>query len=153
MRETMTRTAARRLAVQLVFAAAAGTDLSVEDFFQSDYYSALPPEDELFAEAPDEKQRAYITALVEGVAGRVNELDGYIEKYSRGWKLNRISRTALSVLRCSLYEILYMDEEDVPDSVAVNEAVELAKGFDEPETVSFINGILGSFLRERETAE
>ena len=46
-----------------------------------------------------------------------------------------------------------MDEEDVPDSVAVNEAVELAKGFDEPETVSFINGILGSFLRERETAE
>ncbi len=153
MRETMTRTAARRLAVQLVFAAAAGTDLSVEDFFQSDYYSALPPEDELFAEAPDEKQRAYITALVEGVAGHVNELDGYIEKYSRGWKLNRISRTALSVLRCALYEILYMDEEDVPDSVAVNEAVELAKGFDEPETVSFINGILGSFLRERETAE
>ncbi|MDD6159314.1 MAG: transcription antitermination factor NusB [bacterium] len=149
----MTRTAARRLAVQLVFAAAAGTDLSVEDFFQSDYYSALPPEDELFAEAPDEKQRAYITALVEGVAGHVNELDGYIEKYSRGWKLNRISRTALSVLRCALYEILYMDEEDVPDSVAVNEAVELAKGFDEPETVSFINGILGSFLRERETAE
>ena len=109
--------------------------------------------DELFAEAPDEKQRAYITALVEGVAGHVNELDGYIEKYSRGWKLNRISRTALSVLRCALYEILYMDEEDVPDSVAVNEAVELAKGFDEPETVSFINGILGSFLRERETAE
>ena len=153
MRETMTRTAARRLAVQLVFAAAAGTDLSVEDFFQSDYYSALPPEDELFAEAPDEKQRAYITALVEGVAGHVNELDGYIGKYSRGWKLNRISRTALSVLRCALYEILYMDEEDVPDSVAVNEAVELAKGFDEPETVSFINGILGSFLRERETAE
>ena len=153
MRETMTRTAARRLAVQLVFAAAAGTDLSVEDFFQSDYYSALPPEDELFTEAPDEKQRAYITALVEGVAGHVNELDGYIEKYSRGWKLNRISRTALSVLRCALYEILYMDEEDVPDSVAVNEAVELAKGFDEPETVSFINGILGSFLRERETAE
>ena len=153
MRETRTRTAARRLAVQLVFAAAAGTDLSVEDFFQSDYYSALPPEDELFAEAPDEKQRAYITALVEGVAGHVNELDGYIEKYSRGWKLNRISRTALSVLRCALYEILYMDEEDVPDSVAVNEAVELAKGFDEPETVSFINGILGSFLRERETAE
>ena len=153
MRETMTRTAARRLAVQLVFAAAAGTDLSVEDFFQSDYYSALPPEDELFAEAPDEKQRAYITALVEGVAGHVNELDGYIEKYSRGWTLNRISRTALSVLRCALYEILYMDEEDVPDSVAVNEAVELAKGFDEPETVSFINGILGSFLRERETAE
>ena len=57
------------------------------------------------------------------------------------------------MLRCALYEILYMDEEDVPDSVAVNEAVELAKGFDEPETVSFINGILGSFLRERETAE
>ena len=150
MRENMTRTSARRLAVQLIFAAAAGTDLTVDDFFSQEYYNALPPEDALFSEMPSEAQKSYITALVEGVAEHVNELDGYIEKYARGWKLNRISTTAMAVLRCALYEILYMQDQDVPVSVAINEAVELAKGFDEPETVSFINGILGSFVRDRE---
>ncbi|NLW65745.1 MAG: transcription antitermination factor NusB, partial [Clostridiales bacterium] len=51
-----------------------------------------------------------------------------------------------SIMRTAMYEVLYMD--DVPDSVAINEAVELAKGYEEQETISFINGILGSFMRE-----
>ena len=59
--------------------------------------------------------------------------------------MERISRTALAVLRCAICEILYMD--DVPASAAINEAVELAKGYDEPDTVSFINGVLGGFMR------
>ena len=54
------------------------------------------------------------------------------------------------MLRCALYEILYMP--DIPPAASINEAVELAKGYDEPETVSFINGILGSFMRAREAA-
>ena len=58
-----------------------------------------------------------------------------------------ISKTALAVLRCALCEILYM--EDVPDAAAINEAVELAKGYDEPDTVAFVNGVLGSFMRGR----
>ena len=56
------------------------------------------------------------------------------------------------MLRVALYEILYMP--DIPAAASINEAVELAKGYDEPETVRFINGILGSFMRSRgETVE
>ena len=141
----MTRTAARRLAVQLSFAVNAGSDLSPDEFFDEEYFRALPPESGLFEEVPDAAQLDYIRTLVTGVWAHRVELDHYISSYSRGWKLNRISKTALSVLRCAMYEILYMPE--IPQAAAINEAVELAKSFDEAETVSFINGILGAFVR------
>ncbi len=83
-----------------------------------------------------------------GVTKRRAEFDGYIEKYSKGWKLVRISKITASILRAAMYEILYMD--DVPPAAAINEAVELAKGYEEPETVAFINGILGSFMKDGE---
>ena len=51
----------------------------------------------------------------------------------------------MAVLRCAICEVMYMD--DIPNSAAINEAVELAKGYDEPETVAFINGVLGGFMR------
>ena len=73
------------------------------------------------------------------------ELDGYIQKYSNGWKPERISKTARAALRCALCEILYMD--DAPERAAINEAVELAKSYDDAETVSFVNGVLGGFMR------
>lgn len=143
----MTRTTARQLALQISFAVNAGSDIGPEDFFEESYFRALPPDDSLFAEVPDEKQMEYIRTLVNGVRDTRPELDSIIERYSRGWKLSRISKTALAVLRCALYEILYMP--DIPDAASINEAVELAKSYDEPETVSFINGILGSFMRGR----
>ena len=68
-----------------------------------------------------------------------------IRRYAKGWKLERISKTALAVLRCALCEILYMD--DIPNAAAINEAVELAKGYDEPDTVAFVNGVLGGYMR------
>ena len=143
----MTRTAARQLAVQLVFAANSGGDLSPEEFFDEEYFHALPAEGNLFDELPGGSEREYICSLVKGVADKASELDDQISRYSHGWKINRISKTALCILRCALYEIQYMP--DIPPAASINEAAELAKGFDEPETVSFINGILGSFMRDR----
>lgn len=145
----MTRTVAREIAVQLSFSQAItreNAEAVLDHFFDQAYYATLSQEDALLAEYPDERQLAYIRTLVEGVAAHREELDGLIEKYSKGWKVGRISRTAVSVLRCAMYEILYMEE--IPDAAAINEAVELAKGYEEPETVAFINGILGSFMRE-----
>ena len=75
----------------------------------------------------------------------VEEIDAYIEKYAIGWRPERITRTAAAVLRCALAELLYV--EDTPPSAAINAAVELAKSYEEPETVSFINGVLGGFMR------
>jgi len=144
----MTRTAAREIAVQLGFAMAADSRDPrevFEDFFGEEHYASLAGEDPLFASRPDEKQLAYIRSLSCGVAERREELDGYIEKYATGWKVSRISKTAAAILRAALYEVLYMDE--VPDAAAINEAVELAKGYDDPETVAFLNGVLGGFMR------
>ena len=144
----MTRTAARELAIQLSFAAAQSgqepTEL-LDSFFSPEYYESLAAEQELFAEYPDETQMAYIRRLTALTAEHREEIDAYIERYARGWRPERISRTALAVLRCALCEILYM--EDIPNAAAINEAVELDKSYDEPETVAFVNGVLGGFMR------
>lgn len=144
----MTRSTAREIAIQLGFAAAASKlDLNelMETFFSEEHYGTLAAEDELFSQLPDKKQMEYIRRLSSLMIENISEIDGFIERYSRGWKVERISRTALAVLRCAICEILYMD--DIPDSAAINEAVELAKGYDEPDTVSFVNGVLGGFMR------
>ncbi|HHU22989.1 MAG TPA: transcription antitermination factor NusB [Clostridiales bacterium] len=144
----MTRTAAREIAVRLCFALAitkADPREAVEYFFEREYFDGLAKEDKLFSEFPDEKQMSYIRRIIEGVTRHREELDNYIQKYSKGWKLGRISKIAAAILRCAMYEILYM--EDVPSAAAINEAVELAKAYEEQETVSFINGVLGGFVR------
>ena len=144
----MTRTAAREIAIQLGFAAAANgcEPLEMLDrFFEEEYYSSLVGESELYSEYPDEKQMEYIRRLTSLMTENRSEIEGFIERYAKGWKLERISRTALAVMRCAICEILYMD--DVPNAAAINEAVELDKGYDEPDTVAFVNGVLGGFMR------
>ena len=146
----MTRTTAREIAIQLGFSAAATGDEPheiLDRFFEKEHYESLVQEDELYSQFPDDRQMEYITRLVTLIDEHRDEIDNEIRSYARGWKLERISRTALAVLRCALCEILYM--EDIPDSAAINEAVELAKGYDEPDTVAFVNGVLGGFMRGR----
>ncbi len=152
----MTRTKAREIAVGLIYALSVGeqsADELLESFFEGEHYATLADEDELYDSRPDKKQSAYISELVTSAAEHLPELDGYIQKYSVGWKPERISRTALAALRCALCEILYMS--DAPTAAAINECVELAKGYEEPDTVAFINGVLGAFMRgeNRETEE
>ena len=147
----MTRTVAREIAVQLEFAVTQSgrhPSEAFDEFFEKEYYNSLAAEDDNFAIYPDE-QLDYIKGIVLGIFEHSDELNSLIEKYARGWKLSRISRIALAIMRVALFEVIYLD--DVPDSVAINEAIELAKGYEEPETIAFINGILGSFMRaERE---
>ena len=144
----MKRTTAREIAVQLGFyAAQTGKPVAeiAEEFFNKDYYSTLSDVDELYAEYPEKKQMDYITRLASLVEDYRVQIDNYINEYSNGWKLSRISKTAIAVMRCAICEVLYMD--DIPNAAAINEAVELAKGYDEPETVAFVNGVLGGFMR------
>lgn len=144
----MTRTAAREIAIQLSFAAASsGVEPStlLEDFFSKEHYASLASEGELFQERPDDAQMDYIRRLISLTAEHMVEIDDYIERYAKGWKPERMSRTALAVIRCAICEILYM--EDIPNAAAINEAVELDKSYDEPDTVAFVNGVLGGFMR------
>ena len=145
----MTRTTAREVVVRLCFelsALSCSAEEVLQTVFDEEYYQTLADEDEVFAEFPDDKQKAYIERLVKGLAEHNAELDNYIEKYSSGWKFSRISRTAVAIMKTAMFEILYMTDE-VPQKAAINEAVELAKKYEEPETVPFINGVLGSFVK------
>ncbi len=90
----------------------------------------------------------YAKSLFEGVVSKTDELDEVINTYSKGWKTNRLPKVNLAILRLAVYEIKYVD--DVPQSVAINEAVELAKKYSGEGDYSFINGILGSVARGEE---
>ena len=109
-------------------------------------FASLAEEDPLYQGVPNAKQEEYIRRLVRGVDEHGAELDGYIEKYAKGWRFARIPLVASAIMRVAMYEILYMP--DIPNGAAINEAVEIAKKYETPETVKFINGILGSFVRQ-----
>ena len=83
----------------------------------------------------------YISRVFTGVYDKLDELDADINEASQNWNSERISRVSRAILRLALYEIRY--EEDVPTKIAVNEAIELAKKYDEEKAFSFINGVLG----------
>ena len=89
----------------------------------------------------------YIKNVVLGVAEKYDELSGIISKnLASGWKFERISKVARAVLLLAVYEIKYVD--DVPEKVAINEALELAKKFDEPDSSSFVNGVLAGVVKK-----
>ena len=145
----MTRPEARELAMRLCFGISVNGRPAgevIDETLDGEYYSSLSSEDELYLSYPSKKQVDYVTRLVTGIYEHGAELDMYVSRYSNGWQFHRISRTALAIMKVAMYEIMYMT--DIPDGVAINEAVELAKRYEEPETVPFINGVLGSFFRQ-----
>ena len=102
-------------------------------------------------EAELEAIDGFARKTAEGVEENEPALDGQIESFTRGWAVNRLSKVALSILRLSIYEILY--EKDIPVSVSINEAVELAKKYGTAEDAPFVNGVLGSLARKLEGSD
>lgn len=144
----MTRGVAREIAVHMIFSLSFGA-LSGQEVLDSqltqERFQELAEELPLYAQYPNKKQEAYIRALVLGVHDHGAELDDYISRYAVGWSFARIPRMASAIMRTAMYEVLYMPE--VPNAAAINAAVEIAKGYEPVEVVSFLNGILGSFVR------
>ncbi|HEX3173010.1 MAG TPA: transcription antitermination factor NusB [Solirubrobacterales bacterium] len=98
---------------------------------------------ELLADA-----RSFTRELAEAVESRREELDAIVARHARGWKLGRIAPLELNVMRVAIYEIEH--SEDVPDEVAIDEAVEIAKEYCGTDAPGFVNGILGAVVRERQ---
>ncbi|KRL93099.1 transcription antitermination protein NusB [Levilactobacillus hammesii DSM 16381] len=93
---------------------------------------------------------AYLTTLVQGVLANQAELDAQIDQYlSTGWQLKRIAKTDLVIMRIAFFEIEHVEE--VPNRVAVNEALELAKNFSDDRSRRFINGVLAHTLDDDTT--
>lgn len=97
---------------------------------------------EIAAEVRDLKPNTYIKTVFNGVYENVDSIDNIISENAIGWKIGRISKVTLCILRLAIFEIKFMD--DIPVSVSINEAVELAKKYATKEDASFINGILSS---------
>ena len=143
------RNIAREIAMHLSYELSF-TNLSAQELLDQrlneSRFADLAPEYEAYGKLPDASQLDYIRKLVKGIADHGYELDQYIEKYTKGWKFDRIPLVASAIMRVAMYEMLYMPE--IPNGVAINEAVEIAKKYETPETVKFMNGILGSFVRQ-----
>src|SRR4051812_48618622 len=92
----------------------------------------------------------YAIGLVEGVTGRLADIDDVITQHSEGWSVERMPAVDRAVLRLALYEMLWRD--DVPDAVVIDEAVELAKSLSTDESPRFVNGVLGRVMREQPAA-
>jgi len=144
----MTRNNAREIAVHFAFELGFSNqtaDELLEESLTVESFKLLGAEEPLYSDFPNAKQKDYIVGLVKGVYEHGAELDSYIEQHAKGWKFNRIDRVAAAIMRVTMYEILYMP--DIPNRVAISEAVEIAKRYENEDVVRFINGILGSFLR------
>ena len=101
---------------------------------------------EIAAEARDLEPDEYIKTVFSGVYEELSEIDSVISENAVGWKIERISKTALCILRLAIYEMMFM--EDIPVSVSINEAVEIAKKYATGEDASFINGILSTVAKK-----
>jgi len=88
----------------------------------------------------------YLNKTIGDMIDNIDVIDKYVTDNSKDWKIGRIAKVDLAILRIALTEILY--NESIPDSVSINEAVEISKKYSNEDSHKFINGILGTVLRE-----
>jgi N utilization substance protein B len=91
-------------------------------------------------EKPTMEEYAYLTSRFHSILDRLGEIDTILAEASSGWKLNRMGKVDLTVLRLAVFELKF--DDDIPDKVAINEAVELAKKFGGDDSPAFVNGVL-----------
>lgn len=91
---------------------------------------------------------SYVTRVLKGIQEKREEIDDKINKCLINWKINRISKVDLAILRICTYEFLY--EADIPENVSINEAIELSKKYSGDKSAAFINGILGKMIKDKD---
>lgn len=136
----MSRRDARTAAVKIIFgysfsitdSSPESIDKLIEDFMQ-DF-------DDSNGGVADEY--VYMRDVVKGTVAHLSEIDQMIKSCIKGWDFDRLGKTDLAILRVATYEIKY--REDIPESISINEAVEIAKKYGTDDSPSFINGVLGS---------
>lgn len=139
----MSRKVAREIAFKTIFSLNfQGEEVNPEEIINSEIKES---EQKLDLSRAD---MDYVKDVCHGVFEKVNELDEKINNSLKSWKMERISKTDLAILRLAIYEIIY--RIDIPPKVSVNEAVELAKAFSEANSPSFINGVLASLINKSE---
>lgn len=140
----MNRRTAREITLCLLFNFSFNTEEKPDELLEL-YINYFPDAENGII--PEEiRNDRYISATYFGVTQKLSELDRLIENAASNWKPERISRVSRSILRLAVYELLYIEE--IPTKVSINEAIELAKRFDDDNGYSFVNGILGNVVNE-----
>ncbi len=143
------RRAARELALNVIYQADA-TGVPFDEALQAALEFSDLSELESRGTDKTEEARDYAKLLAKGVREHVDELDKYIGELSEGWTVDRQPAVDRNILRLAIYEINYV--ESVPEIVAVDEAIELAKKYSTAESGKFVNGVLAGYLRKRSKA-
>lgn len=111
---------------------------------QVDYYISL-------IETAKEEDILFLKKRFFSILEKIEEIDVIIEEASSGWRINRMGKVDLTIMRLAVYEVAY--DEEIPIGVAINEAVELAKKYGEDNSASFINGVLGKIANKGKEEE
>ena len=116
-----------------------------QTIFQFPFYEGDVPEFKIVEEEKiSEKDREYIDTKVAAIKEHLEEIDKEIDTRSNKWKIRRLGKSELAILRLAIYELRY--DEDIPEKVAINEAVELAKSYCDDKSAGFINGVLSGII-------
>ena len=147
----MSRTTARSAAMQMIFEKISGGQGGEETlklvYDELREYGASEDR-KVDPREPDEEDREYIANALNGVLSHLDELDEIIGKTAKGWTTERMSLVDLTVLRLAVWEILYNPE--IPANVSVSEALALTERYSDPDDKAFVNGILGTIVREHQ---
>ena len=131
------RTLARSQALQLLFQAEA-TDSPLEKVIEGDYLISKGPLD------------PYALELCRGAYDNIDRIDSALRSVAKNWSLERMPGADRNLLRIAVYEMRFLEDEEVSDAIVINEAVEIAKAYGTDDSASFINGVLGRIAREPE---
>lgn len=144
----MKRTEIREQIFKLLFRKEFNNDQEMPEQIKLFFESPAIEEDEMVIKEVSLKtsEELYIREKYNDIVGHLDELDSLISSASKGWKIERLGKVDLTILRLAVYEIKF--DEDVPVGVAIDEAVELAKKFGQDESSAFINGILSNIAKQ-----
>lgn len=144
---SLTRRDIREKALQSLFQLSVNGELSKEEAMQQ----ALLSENELVDEVETVRVPSYLDMLVSGVIEKQDEIDEKIKVHLENWSLNRLAKTDLIIIRVAIFEMMYVS--DVPDRVALNEALEITKKYSDEKSRKFVNGVLANIVNENSENE
>lgn len=147
----MTRRGLREHCFKMLFCTDFHTAEEVDEQL-SEYFKALPVDEEdkegntaiIHDAKMEEKDREWLKDRVKKIIGLIPEIDEKIDQVAEGWKIRRMGKAELALLRLAVYEMRY--DQEIPEKVAINEAVELAKKYGGRDSSAFINGILAKLV-------
>ena len=150
----MTRREIRDKILKIVFTAEFNTLDEMRDQIDLAFDTEMPGDEEddplLYASVSD-SDRQYITDKVMDIMSRKDDIDKTISEISEGWKLPRIGKEELAILRLGVYEVIY--DSSIPEKVAINEAVELSKKYCDASASKFVNALLAKLVKKDDASE